>query len=430
MLRCLTNFRELEILGLGARLEALQEGQSQEQGQGGGGTTFYSDPFTASLVEGSKLVAGTFRWFANRIKSDYSIPTSPTGSVDPNIAKETIVNKGISPGMRAAYETTRRFFAAGMTDLKKMGLSDVADEIEQKLQLDASRMGNQWIQKLAPTYDQIQKLVRSRFAGTGKSMKGIKAEIHEIIWNYTEHGPNKVTISNPEEQALGKQYREEWRNITAETNHLFFNDLPEHLQTVHGEEFFQLDSNFQPVKASAVIAGFTFNPETGKYANNDTGQEVVMERAFFESDGTYMPHNFSNEYWQQREKTVMARIEALSFAGKNPKKSVPGFEFNEDKGQYTRRRDSAVFGSRSESIDAEIEYQQKVLENVRHQAEISRPDIRDRVGSLERTRDTTETNYVRNLDLLPFHLMEIARRYHEIKMFGQRDPYNGELPTI
>ena len=39
------------------------------------------------------------------------------------------MNKGISPGMRAAYENVRRFFAAGMTDLKEDGVrSDVANE--------------------------------------------------------------------------------------------------------------------------------------------------------------------------------------------------------------------------------------------------------------------------------------------------------------
>ena len=339
------------------------------------------------------------------------------------------MNKGISPGMRAAYENVRRFFAAGMTDLKKMGLSDVADEIEQKLQLDASRMENQWTQKIQPFYVQINKLANTRFARTGKSKADIKSEIHELIWNYIERGANKVTITDPEIKAIAEPFREAWRELVAESNHLFFNDLPEYLRTNYNEEFYKLDANFQPIPYSPdAIDGFTFNPETQKFVNDATGQEVVMERAFFESEGTYMPHNFPHEYWQQREKTVSGRIDGLSMSRTNPNGSVPGFEFNEDKGQYTRQRDGAPFGDRTEAIDAEIAYQRQILENVKRESEMSRPDIRDRVGSLERTRDTTETNYKRNLDLLPIHLMEIARRYHEIKMFGQRNPYNGELP--
>ena len=52
--------------------------------------------------------------------------------------------------------------------------------LEQKLQLDASRMANQWIQKIQPFYEQIDKLANTRFARTGKGKADIKSEIHEL----------------------------------------------------------------------------------------------------------------------------------------------------------------------------------------------------------------------------------------------------------
>ena len=105
---------------------------------GAGGTTLYSDPFTASIVEGGKLIKGASKWVINRIKADYSIPQSPTGGIDPNIAREKMSSKVVSPGMRAAYDGVRRFFAAGMTELNSMGLGNAAREVEKNLQLDSS----------------------------------------------------------------------------------------------------------------------------------------------------------------------------------------------------------------------------------------------------------------------------------------------------
>ena len=60
---------ENEISELDARIEELS-------GESAGGVTLYSDPFTASLVEGGKLLKGAAKWISNRIKADYSIPSS------------------------------------------------------------------------------------------------------------------------------------------------------------------------------------------------------------------------------------------------------------------------------------------------------------------------------------------------------------------
>ena len=380
------------------------------------------------VATASQLAKGAYRWFSNRIKADYSIPPAPTGDVDPNIAKESIVSKTVSPAAKSAYENTRRFFAAGMTELKGMGLGNVADELERNLQIDASRMANQWIQQLNPIYDDLNKLVNRKFGETGESRPAIRARVHQLMWNYTEYA-DRIEINDPEIRALADRFRTQWRELVAETNHLFYRDLPKHLQENYGETFYKFDANFNAVPWTPDITGFGHNPDTGNFISED-GIEMGMERALETSEGTYMPHFFPQEYWQQRVKKVLNRIDRLAGARGNPKAAIPGIIFNKDLDQYIRRRDGKTFDSanRTDAIDQEIEFQKKVLDNARSQAELSRPDIRDRVGSLERTRETRESNYVRNLDLIPVHLMEIARRYHEIKMFGQRNPFTNELP--
>ena len=51
-----------------------------------------------------------------------------------------------------------------MTELRGMGLGDVASEIERNLQLDSSRMANQWMQKIEPSYNKrlTNEIVASR----------------------------------------------------------------------------------------------------------------------------------------------------------------------------------------------------------------------------------------------------------------------------
>ena len=412
---------ENEIAELDARIEELS-------GEGVGGITLYSDPFTASLVEGGKLLKGASKWISNRIKTDYSIPSSPTGGIDPNIAKEKVVNKTISPGMKSVYENVRHLFAAGMTELNNMGLGEDAARIEQNLQLDSSRMANQWIQKIEPAYREMDKLVNARFAETGRSKKAVKAEIHFLVQEYVERGPNKAPISDPEIKAIADQYRQVWGDLVKEHNNLFYNDLPSYLQTNHQEVFYKLDENFEPVPWFPDIEGATYDPETKSFIRKSDGAKVSMEEAEASAEGIYMPHHFPAEYWVHRQAAVADRINRLRSVSLTVGKPIPGHRFDPDTLTYTRSRDGATFTDMARAIKEEVAHQQKILDNARKEAEMSRPDIRDRVGSLERSRSTNEQDYLRDLDLIPIHLMEVARRYHEIKMFGQRDPYTNELP--
>ena len=330
--------------------------------------------------------------------------------------------------MKSAYENVRRFFAAGMTDLKQMGLGDVATEIERNLQLDASRMANQWTQKIEPVYREISKITNTRFSETGQDKKAIKAEMHRQIFDYVEKGPNKAPISDPQVKAIADQYRQVWGDLVKEHNNLFYNDLPEYLRANHNEEFYKLDENFEPIAWFPDIDGATYDSDSKSFVRRSDNAKVSMEEAEASAEGIYMPHNFPAEYWVHRQAAVADRIQRLTSVNLTMGKPIPGHRFDPDTLTYTRTRDGARFTDMAQAIKEEVGHQQKILDNARKEAEMSRPDIRDRVGSLERSRTTNETDYLRDLDLIPIHLMEVARRYHEIKMFGQRDPYTNELP--
>ncbi len=357
------------------------------------------------------------------------------------------VLKAWSPTARRWARLTKNEFVSGfgrLTDLEAPQGSDapspadVLKEILRERQMISKLNAGRALSALEPPLLAFNKLARKRTrlrttAAAPGTRKATRTAMSHKVWNFIEY--NTPIENDPELLEAAENLKEAWRELLIYDTEKIV-ELMGELETIN-EKLYVTDSAGKRVEwYGESFDGFEWDPETKGYTKD--GKAYTIEEAHRAANKLYMPHYFRGKSPLQQYAALSKMQDDLNklLASDDPaaqKELLQRFEIEIDPGgfQYTHLPTGKTASTAYEMVRIVADHLSN--EDAALQGIMNYYQDEGRVGyygHLERTRETDDRFYARDVALLAENRIRLWDRLAEVATIGQQHPLIGDSPRM
>ena len=397
-----------------------------------GGTTLYSDPFTATFDWAGKYLERHLKgaWRGRpTVKRQPGQPAQPTptpnqqfSQADPRYIRDSILGNML-PWTRQKLAQLRSIYRAGYTNMERIG--EVGDELAKKLQIYLELKPRQFsgheLRQIQPFFQQIIDYARTVSRSRNTGFTSTVGNMKEQVWDHIE---SNAPIADPQLQAIAENMKSQWRVVLTNRAHRILRLRKRQEDAGRGFFIHFRDGTKQPWHP--ILEGYEWNDPAQNFTEKTTSQSFSIDDAYKRTERLWMPREYHLSTWETWESDIKAKIKALNAL--SPKAAVP--LFTQVGTAYRRNRDNTIFHTREDAILDTTQFYDRQLREAGDQIKITKGEADDMWGHLERARETTLPRYKKDLDLLIADSRETWLRYGIIDAFGQADSTFGDHPGL
>ena len=397
-----------------------------------GGTTLYSDPFSASFDWAGKYLERHLKgaWRGRpTVKRQPGQPAQPTptpnqqfSQADPRYIRDSILGNML-PWTRQKLAQLRSIYRAGYTNMERIG--EVGDELAKKLQIYLELKPRQFsgheLRQIQPFFQQIIDYARTTSRSRNTGFTSTVGNMKEQVWDHIE---SNAPVADPQLKTIAENMKAQWRVVLTNRAHRILRLRKRQEDAGRGFFIHFRDGSKQPWHP--ILEGYEWNDPAQNFTETTTDTSFSIDDAYKRTERLWMPREYHLSTWETWESDIKANINALNTL--SAKAAVP--LFTQVGTAYRRNRDNTIFHSREDAILDTKQHYDRQLREAGDQIKITKGEADDMWGHLERARETTLPRYKKDLDLLISDSRETWLRYGIIDAFGQADSTFGEHPGL
>lgn len=355
------------------------------------------------------------------------------------------VLKAWSPMARRWARMTKNEFVSGFGRLTELEApegsdapspADVLKEILRERQHISKLNAGRALSSLEPHLLAFNKLARKRTslrteAVAPKTRQSKRGKLSEKVWNFIEY--NTPIENDTELLALAEGLKEAWREMLIHDTQKIV-ELMGELEKIN-ETLYVTDSAGKRTEWSGEsFDGFQWDAENRGYVKE--GKTYTVEEAHRAANKLYMPHYFRGKSPLQEYSALQKHLDALNtlLATQNPTaEDLQRFEIEFDAGTstYTHTPTGKTASTPYEMVRIVADYLSS--EDAALQGIVNYYEDEGRVGyygHLERTRETDDRFYTRDISLMAENRIRLWDRLAEVATIGQQHPLIGDSPRM
>lgn len=361
-------------------------------------------------------------------------------------------NAGIMKVLKAWSPTSRKWarmakneFVSGFGKLTELEApegsdapspADVIKEILRERQHISKLNAGRAISALEPHLLAFNKLARKRVslrteATAPKTRKAKRKELEYKVWNFIEY--NTPIENDPDLLSVATDLKESWRELLIYDTQKIA-ELMEELETIN-EKLYVTDAAGKRVEwYGESFDGFEWDAENKAYTKD--GKSYTIEEAHRAANKLYMPHYYRGKSPLQEYSAlqkVLDTLNTLLAADTVDADALQqfGVQFDEGTSTYTHEPTGKTATTPYEMVRIVADY--LATEDAALQGILNYYEDEGRVGyygHLERTRETDDRFYTRDIALMAENRVRLWDRLAEVAVLGQQHPLLGDSPRM
>ena len=355
------------------------------------------------------------------------------------------VLKAWSPTARRWARFTKNEFVSGFGRLTELEApqgsdapapADVLKEILRERQHISKLNAGRALSTLEPHLLAFNDLAKKRTrlwttAAAPGTRKATRMAMSHKVWNFIEYD---TRIKNdPELLSVAMDLKNAWRDLLIYDTQKIV-ELMGELEKIN-EKLYVTDAQGKQVEwYSESFDGFEWDPETKGYTKDR--KSYTIEAAHRAADKLYMPHYFRGQSPLQEHAAVKKMQDALNtlLAKDNitPEELTPfEIEYDADASLYRHMPTGKTAATPYEMVRVVANYVSN--EDASLKGILNYYESEGRVGyygHLERTRETDDRFYIRDISLMAENRIRLWDRLAEVATLGQQHPLLGDSPRM
>ena len=364
--------------------------------------------------------------------------------IDSNAGIMKVLNAW-SPTARRWARLTKNEFVSGfgkLTDLEAPEGSDapapadVLKEILRERQHISKLNAGRALSSLEPHLLAFNKLARKRVrlrttAAAPGTRKAKRMELSHQVWNFVEY--NTPIENDPDLLEVAESIKEAWRELLIYDTQKIV-ELMGELEKIN-EKLYVTDAQGKRIEwYGESFDGFEWDPENRRYTKK--GKSYTIEEAHRAANKLYMPHYFRGKSPLQEYSALQKVLDDLNTLLATDNVAAEdlqrfGIEFDESTSTYTHTPTGNTAATPYEMVRIVANY--LATEDAALQGIVNYYEDEGRVGyygHLERTRETDDRFYIRDISLMAENRIRLWDRLAEVAVLGQQHPLLGDSPRM
>ena len=355
------------------------------------------------------------------------------------------VLKAWSPRARRWARMARNEFVSGFGRIRDLEApegsdtpspADVLIEILDERQYISKSNAGRALGSLQPHLLTFNKLATKRVklrteVVAPRTRKATRTELSRKVFNFIEYD---TAIENDAELlAIAEPLKEAWRELLIYDTQKIV-ELMGELETIN-EKLYVTDAAGKREEWYGVpFDGFEWDPERKGYVKD--GKFYTIEEAHRAANQLYMPHYFRGTSPLQEYSALQKQLDALNTLLAADTIDAAdlqkfGIQFDTGTSMYTHQPTGKTASTPYEMVRILADY--LATEDAALQGILNYYDEEGRIGyygHLERTRETDDRFYVRDISLMAENRIRLWDRLAEVAVLGQQHPLLGDSPRM
>lgn len=359
-------------------------------------------------------------------------------------------NAGIMKVLNAWTPTARRWarltkneFVSGFGRLAELEAPDGSDDpapadvikdILRERQLISKLNAGRALSALEPHLLAFNKLARKRTglrtsATAPKTRNAKRQELSHQVWNFIEH--NTPIENDAELLSLAEEMKDAWRELLIYDTQKIV-ELMSELEKINEKLYVTDDMGKREEWHGVPFDGFQWDAENKAYTKK--GQSYSIEEAHRAANKLYMPHYHRGRSPLQEYSALQKVLDTLNtlLATDSPDAAaLEPFGVTYATGVFTHTPTGKTATTPYEMVRIVADH--LATEDAALQGILNYYEDEGRVGyygHLERTRETDDRFYVRDISLMAENRVRLWDRLAEVAVIGQQHPLLGDSPRM